>query len=187
MKRMSVMAVAVGLFFVFIGCGKISPTGPSEAVAANVTKSAVATEMGAATTPVLSLSPSQVTVNVGDDVVVEAVVENAVNLYGIAATIQFESSKLQFVRDEEGEFLKSTKNPTSMMSAIRLQEPNKWVAGVSSLGNVPGVNGSGTLFRITFKAIGSGQVELSFIETALRDSTNSDIKFEQRSTTITVR
>ncbi|MEK7568765.1 MAG: cohesin domain-containing protein [Patescibacteria group bacterium] len=184
MKRMSVMAVAVGLFFVFIGCGRISPTGPSEAVAANVTKSATGTETTA--TAVLSLSPSQATINVGEEVTVDAVVENVVDLWGIAATVMFDNKHLQFVKAEEGMLLK-VQNTTAFMHAIAEWGPNQLAVGLVSLGKVPGVTGYGTLFRVTFKAISSGQSELKFVETALRDSTNSDMKFEQRSTAITVR
>ena len=189
MKRMSVMAVAVGLFFVFIGCGRISPTGPSEAVAANVTKSATGTETTA--TAVLSLSPSQATINVGEEVTVDAVVDSVVDLYGIAATIIFDSSKLQFVRAEEEQLI-AVQNPTTFMSAVVENSPDKLVVGLASLGKVPGVNGYGTLFRVTFKAISRGESSLRFIETALFNSVNEGkskqrMNFESRSATITIR
>lgn len=179
MKKMSVMLV---LMFVVFGCGKIiSPTGPSEAVAADVAKSAP--ETGAPV--VLSLSPSQVTVNVDDEIAIDAVVSSVVDLWGIVATIIFDSSRLQFVRAEE-ERLIAVQNPTAFMSALAGNSPDKLVIGLASLGKVPGVTGYGTLFRVTFKAIGSGQSYIRFIETSLRDSTNSDIKSELRSATITI-
>lgn len=185
MRKKSVLVIAVvGFMFVLAGCNKmLLPTGPSEAVAADAAKGAP----GTASIAILSFSPSQVTVNVGDDIVIEAVVENVVNLYGIATTISFDHNNLYILGDEEGEFLKKQKNPTSMMSAVRLQDPDKMIVGVSSLGKVSGVSGSGTLFRVTFRALRHGRVSLSFIETALRDATNSDIAFESHSATITIR
>lgn len=192
MRRMSVMVIVVGLFFVFVGCGKISPTGPSEAVASDTTKSVK--ETATTSTAILSFSPSQVTVNVGDEFVVEAVVDNAVDLWGIATTVMFDNNDnnhLKFVKAEEGMLLK-VQNPTSFMSAIAGWGPNQLAVGLASLGKVPGVTGYGTLFRITFKAIGSGQADLSFIETALCNSVNEGnskqrMQFESRSATITIR
>lgn len=182
MRKMSVLMIVVGLIFVSVGCGKFNPTGPSEAVAGDTAKVASSTP----SITVLSFSPSQMTVNVGDDVVVEVIVENVVGLYGIATTISFDHYNLYVIGDEEGGFLKQ-QNPTSMMSAVRLQDPDKLIVGISSLGKVPGVNGSGTLFRVTFWALRHGKVKLSFIETGLRDATNSDIMFESRTATITIR
>lgn len=191
MKRISVLMVVMGLVFVFVGCGRISPTGPSEAVASNTAKSSAGTgTTTTATTPVLSFSPSQTIINVGDEVTVEAVVGNAVDLWGIAATVLLDSSKLQFVRADE-ERLIAAQNPTSFMYSNR-SDPNKLVLGLSSLGNVQGVTGYGTLFRMTFKAISSGQSELKFIETTLFNSVNEGvskqkINSEFQSATITIR
>lgn len=181
------MVAVVGLIFVFVGCGKFNPTGPSEAVATDVAKSAPKT--GAPV--VLSLSPSQVTVNVGEEVTVDAVVDSVVDLWGIATTILFDSAKLQFVKAEE-ERLIAVQNPTAFMSAVAGNSLDKLVIGLASLGKVPGVTGYGTLFRVTFKAIGSGQADFRFIETALFNSVNEGnskqrMNFESRSATINIR
>lgn len=186
MRRISALMIVVGLF-VSVGCGKFSPTGPSEAVASDGVKSAP--ETGAPV--VLSLSPSQVTVKVGEEVTIDAVVDSVVDLYGIATTIIFDSSKLQFVKAEE-ERLIAVQNPTAFMSAVAGNSPDKLVIGLSSLGKVSGVTGYGTLFRVTFRAIEPGQAYLRFIETALFNSTNEGnskqrMQFESRSATITIR
>lgn len=187
MKRMSVMAVAVGLVFVSVGCGNFNPTGPSEAIASDMVKSAPGTEAPV----ILSLSPAQTTISVGEEVTVDAVVDSVVDLWGIATTILFDSSKLQFVRADE-ERLIAVQNPTAFMPAIAGDSTDKLVIGLASLGKVPGVTGYGTLFRVTFKAIGSGQANISFIETALFNSINEGdskqrMNFESRSATITIR
>lgn len=179
------------IFFVFVGCGKILPTGPSDVVAADKAAAKI-TEGGVATgvTPTLSLSQTQRTIRVGDEVMFVAEVENAVDLFGMGTTITFDSSKLEFVKIEEGWFIKQ-QNQTSFMSFYDAPE-RKVVLGLTSLGKVLGVSGNGTLFRITFKALSSGQTELKFVDTTLCNSVPDGIgvqkikNFESQSTTIVI-
>ncbi|SRR3989344_3099614 len=189
MKKMSAMAMVLGLLFTS-GCGKISPTGPSEAVAAeNSTASKNVTT--ATATPFLSFSPNQTTVRVGEEVTVEARVDNATDIWGVATTVQFDSNKLQFVKAEEGALI-GVQNPTGFMSAVSGGNQNHLVVGLASLGReLPGVTGYGSLFRITFRALSAGSSEISFIETALFNSTNEGISkqkmnFTSRSATIVI-
>jgi hypothetical protein len=44
------------------------------------------------------------------------------------------------------------------------------LVGASRLGAAPGVDGTGTLLRITFRALAEGEAELSFVAAGARDA-----------------
>lgn len=177
--------IVVLLLVVLVGCGNNSPTGPSEILAANATAKVDSDRAEVSPTPTLRFSPEQTTVRIGSEVVVETVVENAYDVHGIATTIRFDSSKLRLVKIEEGGFLKQ-QNPTYLMYAISDARSDNLVIGLSSLGRVPGVNGSGMLFRIVFRATNKGQTKLEFVETALVSPTLEKTFPQLQSATITI-
>jgi hypothetical protein len=48
--------------------------------------------------------------------------------------------------------------------------PGRILVGASRLGAAPGVDGTGTLLRITFRALAEGETELTFAAAAARDA-----------------
>lgn len=157
-KILLVLAVMV------MGCGNgkgltnVFPTGPSDVMAAS--KSGESTSTGVAT---LAFSaPSSV--RVGEEFTVEIRVDNA-NLFG-AGYIVLVDPALQFVKIEEGDFLKKDGVPTSLMKSLR---DGELTVGQTRLGHVFNASGSGIIAKITFKAISAGNIELGFNNVRLRE------------------
>lgn len=161
------MLLVVTMLMVIVGCsGKsnISLTGPSDVDAASNSKAADGLLSPAGET-VLGFNFTNSTIYTGEEIVVDVMVENVNNLFGGGYTIDFDSSLLQFIRIEEGGFLKS-KNPTWLASAINNEG---LVVGLTSLGKVEGVGGTGVLTRITFKALKQGEAKLDFKDFTFRE------------------
>lgn len=191
MKKM-LLAVVVLAMAILSGCGENGMkfqdiAGPSEAEAASPK-----TVQGA----VIRFSPMRIVAKEGDTVAFDVVVENVSDLYGIAATVLFDSNCLGFVKVEEGGFIRQ-QNPTSFMSAVPEYDKDQLVIGLSSLGKVVGASGSGTVFRLTFKVKhrGPGETYLKFVDTILANvpATSKDgvttipkIPFESQPATIVI-
>lgn len=164
MERVFLMVMMLA---VVIGCSdksRASLTGPSDADASSGSKAAVGLS-NISGEAVLGFDFSDLTIQAGEEIVVEVVIENVNNLFGASYTVDFDRNFLQFVKIEEGGFLKS-KNPTWLASTVN---DDGLVVGLTSLGKVQGVSGTGVLARITFKALKRGEAGLSFKNTSFLD------------------
>lgn len=182
------MLLAVAMLMVVVGCsGKsnISLTGPSDVNAASNGKAADGLLSPAGET-VLGFNFTSSTICAGEEIVVDVMVENINNLFGGGYTIDFDSSLLQFARIEEGGFLKS-KNPTWLAYAVNNEG---LVVGLTSLGKVEGVSGTGVLTRITFKALKQGEAKLDFKDFTFREPSligETDQDWSKRSISLSSR
>ena len=77
------------------------------------------------------------------------------DLYGVAFDLSYPSNLLQHVRSTQGPMLAGGTFQGSVT-------PGNLVIGLSRLGAVPGVNGSGVLMTFEFRATGAGQGALTF-------------------------
>lgn len=182
------MFLAVAMLMVVVGCsGKsnISLTGPSDADASSGSKSATGLSNISGET-VLGFDFSDLTIQAGEEIVIEVVIENVNNLFGGGYTVDFDRNLLQFTNIEEGGFLKS-KNPTWLAKAVN---DDGLVVGLTSLGKVEGASGTGVLAKITFKALKQGEVKLSLKNVAFHDPLlpgETDQEWMKRSIPLSVR
>lgn len=159
--------VLVLLVAVMVGCGKggpnISLVGPSDVDAAMLSSGNKNEESTRIATLYFS-SPSS-TMRVGEEFTVEIRVENA-SIFGGGYRVRFDTTHLQFVRIEEGDFLKKDGNQTWLASALKGED---LIVGQTRLGHVLNVSGSGTIAKITFKSIKSGTADIGFKDVSIKE------------------
>lgn len=88
--------------------------------------------------------------------------------------VTFDPRVLEFDHGVEGAFLQSDGNQTAFFAATS-SRGGSVVVGLSRLGRVPGVSGSGDLCVLNFNAIGPGNAALAFSRAKVRDASNQII------------
>jgi hypothetical protein len=112
---------------------------------------------------------------------VDVVVSNVANLYGWQFTLYYDSSLLNGTSITEGSFLKSGGNTELLVSSLNDSYEathGSATAVCTLLGNVPGVNGGGTLATIKFTTKTLGNCLLTFSKTKLGDPQGTNITHE---------
>ena len=130
--------------------------------------------------PALIFYPRKVEVMNGSNFSVEITTEEVTNLAGIKAVVDFDPNYLMVceiqVYDNEDAFLK--KNGGTLISFSEYDNTSGYLkieSGIATA-NPAGVEGSGTLARITFKAKQSGSTEMFFDEySEMRNPDNENI------------
>jgi hypothetical protein len=135
----------------------------------------------ASPTPVMYVEPSSTTVNFGENFPINVSVTNVNDLYLWGFKIFYLKNILIGLTATEGPFLKSGGNSTAFFIVDFINDYNETHGLIrltcTLLGNVSGVNGSGTLATITFNALGVGNTSLSLPYTVLADSQINPITY----------
>jgi hypothetical protein len=100
---------------------------------------------------------------------VNVTVEDCVNVYAVQVYISYDPEVLEVVSILEGPFLPSFGSTLLLFNEtkedLEATPPYAEVRFIDSLlGDVPGANGGGLLFNITFKVISDGSSRLHFVE-----------------------
>ena len=103
----------------------------------------------------------------GSDLVLAVEAREVAGLYGAAFDLGYPAAVLDFQGATPGEFLSSDGFQVSLQVA---EETGNLIVGVTRLGAVPGVGGSGTLLTLRFRAVASGSGSLSFSRTQAVDA-----------------
>jgi hypothetical protein len=136
-------------------------------------------------TPSVQLTTTSV-LNQNDTFSTNVTVSNVTDLFGWQVSLYYNSSVLNGTHVDEGPFLKVDGTGTYFIVSNFTDNynPTKGYILVSCarLGNVAGVNGSGTLATLTFKAVGTGSDVLQFdttgpFSTELDDSNGNPMHF----------
>jgi general secretion pathway protein D len=112
----------------------------------------------------LWLAPGRLTVAPGDSFEVRVQAEAGQPVSHLPLSLSFDPKVLAVEKVEAGDFLGGAAEARVMSDAGR---PGALVIGASRLGKVPGVKGTGTVARITFRAVAAGSSELGFDGKAL--------------------
>lgn len=112
----------------------------------------------------LWLAPGKLTVSPGDTFEVRVQVEAGQPVSHLPLSLSFDPKVLAVEKVEAGDFLGAPGEAQVMSDADR---PGDLVIGASRLGKVAGVKGTGTVARITFRAVAAGSSELGFDGKAL--------------------
>lgn len=118
------------------------------------------------TLPTIVIGPSEIIANPGDTFTINVNIEDAVDLYSYDVRIQWTRDLLQCLSATEGPFL--TANPTIFLPKIYT---DYIVVAATSMGAIPGVSGSGTLFTVNFMVLDAGKCTLDIYQSTLLDST----------------
>lgn len=100
-------------------------------------------------------------VNTGEEFPVEVKVNNVVDLHNAPAVLLYDPALLDFVRIEEGVFLRQGAAPTRL-NVSPDQESGQLVIDYGQEQGAKGASGQGVLFRIFFKAKNAGNTFLHF-------------------------
>lgn len=150
----------LGLALVFAACGggggggPTSPPPPPPPPAAGVTftPGTVATSS--------SVSFANGTGATSSTLVLDLRATSVNDLYAVAFDVVYPSNLLRFTRADEGPFLSGGGAPTSLQVSEPM--PGLLVVGLSRLGALGGVTGTGTLITFTFTSRAAGDGAFSF-------------------------
>ena len=97
-----------------------------------------------------------------------------------AFDLTYNPDVIQFVEGAEGTFLSQEGlDATSFQVALEDGEPGRLTVGLTRIGPIGEVSGTGTLLTLTFKAVGSGTSLLEFQDPrGLKNSANEDVAIE---------
>ncbi len=110
--------------------------------------------------------PSSVKLN--DQFNVEIVASNMTNLYNAPFVLSYDPVFLEYVGASEGPLLKSDGKPTGFQ-ASGVKNSGQITVNLNRTGNNGGVNGTGTLATVMFKAKKQGAAGLKFIKASFTD------------------
>jgi len=127
----------------------------------------------------LYVDPSKSNVLIGENFMVNVTVENVTSLYGWEFKLHYNSTMLNGTSTSEGGFLRG--HGETFFSVMNFSDAYNATHGIlwatsSLLGNVSGVNGSGTLANVFFKCNQPGNSTLSFGYSKLGDPEGIEIQ-----------
>lgn len=99
---------------------------------------------------------------VNEQFTVEVVTADAANLYSAPFVLVYDPIFVELVGVAEGGFLKQDGKPTQFSSKVD-KNSGQVTVGLARIGDVVGVNGSGTLLTATFRAKNQGPASLGFM------------------------
>ena len=108
----------------------------------------------------------------GTTLVLDVVATEVAGLYGAAFDLEFPSDVLGFSTGTEGDFLDEM-GATQTSFQITETSPGNLVVGVTRLGDVPGLSGSGTLLTLEFTGTTAGAGNLRFLGNQLFNADGS--------------
>jgi hypothetical protein len=120
-------------------------------------------------TTTVEIIPASYTVpSIGSSFSVNVTVENVIDLYAWVLTLYYPNTVLNGTSAAEGTFLKADGNPTAFIEDNFTDSYNATDGLLhvlcTRIGDVPGLNGSGTLVTATFKSTSTGTAENLHLE-----------------------
>lgn len=143
------------------------------------------TNAGTPATPASVLvTPSSETITKGQTISRTVRIENASNAFYVAFDILYNPAVLQYVNAKQGSFMDNDGADATSMQAVLQSDTTvqngvklkRITIGLTRLGDIGGMSGSGTLVSVTFFAIGSGQSPILITTPrGIKDMYNQDV------------
>jgi len=127
--------------------------------------------------------------NTGDTFTVNVRAEKVIDLYAYGFEVKYDPNVLSFVSAIENDFLKGGSTSTSFNYSLENDQEGTLIIGNARLINPPnGVDGSGDLFALQFKVVGTegSSSSINFGPTSFLADSNTDIPAQMNSLTISV-
>lgn len=161
----------LALMFLFAGllqgCGDSSSDGTTGPGGFTISFTASQTNPGPNSA---SLSLEQIS---GNRVTLEVRLTQVTDVFDISFDLVYNGGLLEFSSFQEGDFFNSDGASTSAQAAEA--GPGRLVVGVTRLGAVPGISGSGKVISLTFVAQAAGTTGMNFQRGVLEDSNGNVI------------
>lgn len=162
----------------------VAPPEPEPKVVAPAVKPGQASPVPTIT--VLEISPPVVSLVVGQEARFELMAGAAKDLFGGIVTISYDPKVVEFKTASEGAFLKKDKQQTSFLFS------NNMKAGtvdlyMTRIGDVGGVDGSGSFCTLVFQAKSGGSSELSMKSVKLMNHNRDQIKADLKGSRVVVK
>ncbi|MFH1288475.1 MAG: secretin N-terminal domain-containing protein [bacterium] len=110
---------------------------------------------------VIYISPQIKNVKMNEEFSLDVSVNSSSNLYAAPFYLTYNPKLLQFISAKEGSFLGQDGNSTTFLFSNDVNR-GRIIIGLTRMGQVKGVSGSGTLISVSFKAVGMGNVSIGF-------------------------
>lgn len=119
---------------------------------------------------VISVEPELNTVkSVDETFTVQVRIDNGSDVFAVPFSIKYDPNVLEVMGLHEGSYLKKDSGQTTFLTSID-KDKGKIDIGLTRLGQIGGVSGSGTLASIVFRVLKSGTTSLSFANGKPMDS-----------------
>jgi len=124
-----------------------------------------------ASTPNLELTPPTQSVTVGNQANINVEVEEVTNLRGANIILNFDASKFQYVSSAAGSFI-----PSAVLMEQSIDNTNGSVTlDIAGLGASEYASGTGAIITVVLERIASGNTNITFGATELREKDNITI------------
>lgn len=127
-----------------------------------------------------------VLVKVGEQFSLDVQVDEVENLYSAPLFVGYEATSLTLVRAEEGSFLKQG-GQTTIFTTSDDSERNQLIVGYKQGVGGKGASGSGTLFRLVFRAKAAGKAVLDLNKINFRDPGGNRLSIDRSGLTVEIR
>ncbi|MEW6089104.1 MAG: secretin N-terminal domain-containing protein [bacterium] len=107
------------------------------------------------------INPQTKDAKINEEFSLEIMVNNISDLFAVPFYITYNPKVLQFVSAKEGSFLGQDGNTTTFLFSNDVNR-GRVIVGLTRLGQVKGVSGSGLLMSVNFKASGTGESLIGF-------------------------
>ena len=125
-------------------------------------------------------------VKVGEQFTLEVQVDEVEQLYSAPLFVGYDANSLSLVRAEEGSFLKQGGQSTIFTTSDDA-ERNQLIVGYKQGVGGKGASGSGTLFRLVFRAKAAGKAEMDLNKINFRDPGGNRLSIDRSGLTVEVR
>lgn len=135
---------------------------------------------------VIGFAPEIVPIEVGQELTVDVMATDLDSVFEAPLSIIYNPKLVEFVKAEEGDFMKVDGKPTSFTAASN-DKIGFIDVFLTRLGKVQGVSGSGRLFSLTFKGKAPGISPLVFKQNMLKDANKQPVSADLKTGTLYVK
>jgi len=98
----------------------------------------------------------------GESCSVAVLIENAADVFGVAADLTYNPEEFAYLESNSGGFLGNDGSSTSAAFALQDGHEGRLVVGLSRVGDAGGVGGEGMLCRTSFRRVAEGEGRADF-------------------------
>jgi len=132
----------------------------------------------------VSLEPGRITVQPGEEFVLDVQVDGAAALFSADLRVSFDPVALEYAHAASGPLLGQEDAQTAFQAAPLA--PGSVGAGITRIGDVGGIVGSGKLMSLTFRALAPGSAVIEIGPASLRTSDGTVIPVTLRGVTVEI-